>query len=70
MCDPQQAAHAAEWALAAMALRAAFSRAIEHEPNVVELRVSVVRDGPSGAAAELTFEFVDPAGNAIGGGAL
>lgn len=69
MAPAVEAAAAAEWALAGMALRAIFARECESSPDVVELRVSVVRDAlPGLVVAE--FELIDHAGMAVAGGTL
>lgn len=58
-----EAQHAAECAIAAMALRAMFVRAAADESEVVSLRLSVDADG-------IEVEAVDGKGNAIGGWSL
>lgn len=61
-----EAAHAAECAVAGMALRAVFVRALEADPEVVSLRVSVSGEAPWA----IEVEAVDRSGNAVGGWSL
>lgn len=61
-----EAAHAAEFALAGMALRAIHARAVSDEPEVLSLRLTVTPDALPGLAV-IELEFVNRQGEAVGG---
>jgi len=62
-----EAQHAAEVAVASMALRALLARARDEEPDVVALRLEATA---TGTGADIAVELVDAAGNAVGGYSL
>lgn len=63
-----EAQHAAEVAIAAMALRALLARARDEEPGVVALRLEAT--ATPGGAAEIDVELIDQGGVAVGGYSL
>lgn len=64
-----EAAHAAEFALAGMALRAIHARALSDEPEVLSLRLIVTPDAIPGLAV-IELEYINRDGMAVGGVAL
>lgn len=63
-----QAQHAAEMVGLAVYGRAVLGRAVEDEPEVVSLRLSVTHQGPGLSVIE--WELIDRHGMAVGGGGL
>jgi len=61
----EQAAHAAELVGLAVYARAVLARAMEHEPEVVSVRLAVTLDTPGLLVVE--GEFIDVSGMARGG---
>ena len=62
-----EAQHAAEIAIAGMALRALLARAREEEPGIVALRLEA---RPSGDSTSIDVELIDRSGLAVGGYSL
>jgi len=68
MHDFMQAQHAAEMVGLAVYGRAVLGRAVEDEPEVVSLRLSVTHQASGLSVIE--WELVDRQGMALGGGGL
>jgi len=62
-----QAQHAASAALAGMALRQLLREAREADSDIVSLRFEAT---PSAEGGEVSVEWVDRSGHAVGGGSL